>query len=139
MKTKIVCPNKNDPAWKTLVEAIGEDLAYLSFFRNDDVIPDVATARTILGLKEPVEAAKPPVAPASRPAVLAPKQTPSKSKKPRVTTPKKAPQFHGVVLSKIERTNLAMLSGQTQHRGGIFLYRSRPNRQRREIPTPSAP
>jgi hypothetical protein len=38
MKTNIVCPNKNDPAWKTLVDAIGEDLAYLSFFRNHDVI-----------------------------------------------------------------------------------------------------
>ena len=59
MKTKIVCPNKNDPAWKTLVDAIGEDLAYLSFFRNHDVIPAVPTARAILGLKEPVEAIKP--------------------------------------------------------------------------------
>jgi hypothetical protein len=59
MKTNIVCPNKNAPAWKILVDAIGEDLAYLSFFRNHDVIPDVATARAILGLKEPVEAAKP--------------------------------------------------------------------------------
>ena len=52
MKTKIVCPNKNDPAWKTLVDAIGEPRAYLTFFRNHNVIPDVTTARAILGLKE---------------------------------------------------------------------------------------
>ncbi len=136
---KIVCPNKNDPAWKILVDAIGEDLAYLSFFRNHDVIPDVATARVILGLKEPVEAAKPPGAPEPRLTALTSEQSLSKSKKPKVTAPKIAPRFHGVVLSKIERENLAILFGQTRHRGGIFLSRPRPNRRRREIPTPSAP
>jgi hypothetical protein len=100
---KIVCPNKNDPAWKTLVEAIGEDLAYLSFFRNHDVIPDVATARAILGLKEPVEAAKLPRAPEPRPSSLTPEQILSKSKKPKATAPKKATRFRRVVIFKIAR------------------------------------
>ena len=139
MKTKIVCPNKNDPAWKILVNGIGEDLAYLSFFRNHDVIPDVATARAILGLKEPVEAAKPPRAPEPRSTTLTPEHTVSKSRKPKVTAPKIAPRFHGVVLSKIERENMAILFGQTRLRGGKYLSRPRPNRRRREIPAPSAP
>ena len=139
MKTKIVCPNKNDPAWKILVNGIGEDLAYLSFFRNHDVIPDIATARAILGLKEPVAAAKSSGAPEPRPPAVTPEHTLSKSRKPKVTTPKIVPRFHGLALSKVERENLAILFGQTRRRGGIFFSRTRPNRRRREISTPSAP
>jgi hypothetical protein len=96
MKTKIVCPNKNDPAWKILVDAIGEDLAYLSFFRNHDVIPDVAKARAILELKEPVETAKSSRVPESRPRSLTPEQILSKSKKPKATVPEKATRFRRV-------------------------------------------
>ncbi len=52
MKTKIVCPNKSDPAWEILVEAIGEPRAYLSFFRCGNSIPDVATALKLLWAKK---------------------------------------------------------------------------------------
>jgi hypothetical protein len=48
MKTTIVCPNKNDPAWMRLVAEIGETRSFIAFFRNGDVIPDTATARRIL-------------------------------------------------------------------------------------------
>jgi hypothetical protein len=73
----IICPNKNDPAWKRLVAEIGENRSYIAFFRNDNAIPDVATARALLFRKSPM-----PLAP------LTPKQTPSKSQKPKVPVPK---------------------------------------------------
>ena len=79
MKNSIICPNKNDPAWKTLVQAIGEDRSYLAFFRNGDVIPDVVTARALLFGKSPtLPAPKPETKPAAAPSPapkLAPEQT----------------------------------------------------------------
>jgi len=63
MKTAIVCPNKNDPAWKRLVVEIGEDRAFIAFFRNSDVIPDAATARQLLNIKP--EAGRKPSPPAT--------------------------------------------------------------------------
>ena len=43
----IRCPNKNDPKWKTLVEALGEDRAYQAYFRHpiDSGIPDIEVAK----------------------------------------------------------------------------------------------
>ena len=121
MKTNIniVCPNKATKEWRTLVDAIGEPRAYLSFFRNHDSIPSVEVARTLLGEAAPAEVAplaKPLSVPEPKSDVL--KQTLSKSKKPKVTALKIAPRFHGVVLSEIERENLAILFGQTRHRSG---------------------
>ena len=80
----IVCPNKNDPAWKQLVEAIGEPRAYLSFFRNHDLIPSIEVARTLLGEAAPAEVtslAKPLSVPEPIPAP-APEHNLPKSKKP---------------------------------------------------------
>jgi len=59
MKTAIVCPNKNDSAWKNLVAEIGEVRSFIAFFRNGDVIPDAATARQLLNIK-PEAGRKPP-------------------------------------------------------------------------------
>ena len=49
----IICPNKNDPAWKKLVAGLGggergEARAYIAFFRNGDEIPNVKTALALL-------------------------------------------------------------------------------------------
>ena len=114
MKTPIICPNKNDPAWKTLVQAIGEDRSYLAFFRNGDVIPDVVTARALLFGKSPTLPApeletKPTAAPSPAPK-LAPEQTLAKSKKPKATVPKAAIQFHRAGVPKIKAGNFATLA-----------------------------
>jgi len=85
---KIVCPNKKDLAWKTLVQAIGEDCSYLAFFRNGNVIPDPVKARAILGMK----AAAP----------LTPKQSRSKSKKPKVRVPKVTIELRPLIVPKIK-------------------------------------
>jgi hypothetical protein len=64
MKTQIICPNKNDPAWKTLVNAIGETYSYIAFFRNGNVIPDATKARQLLNIKAEAEPKlTPPAAP----------------------------------------------------------------------------
>jgi hypothetical protein len=64
MKTQIICPNKNDPAWKTLVKAIGEVRSFIAFFRNGNAIPDATKARQLLNIKaEPGPKLTPPVAP----------------------------------------------------------------------------
>ncbi|MGD1089432.1 MAG: hypothetical protein ABR955_12010 [Verrucomicrobiota bacterium] len=107
MKTTIVCPNKNDPAWKKLVKELGDErYAYISFFRNNNVIPDVGRARAILGLK----AAAPLMA----------KQTLSKSKKPKATVPKTTIQIHRAVVPKINAENVTALYGRTRHTGKVL-------------------
>jgi len=64
MKTQIICPNKNDPAWKTLVKAIGEVRSYIAFFRNGNVIPDATKAQQLLNIKaEAGPKLTPPTAP----------------------------------------------------------------------------
>lgn len=85
---KIICPNKKDPAWKKLVEAIGEAPAYIVFFRNQNTIPDPAAALAILGMK----ADAPP----------APKQTLSKSKKPKASAPKATIELRPLIVPKIK-------------------------------------
>ena len=110
MKTKIVCPNKNDPAWKALVNAIGEPRAYLTFFRNHNVIPDVTTARAILGLNATVKVVQPSNTPKPKPTALTPERSFSKPKKPTMIAPKNATRFRRVVISKIGR------SGFSRHR-----------------------
>jgi uncharacterized membrane protein YhaH (DUF805 family) len=47
----VIRPNTNLPQWKTLVDAIGRDAAYAAFDRNGHDIPDVDTARKLLGPK----------------------------------------------------------------------------------------
>lgn len=84
---KIICPNKKDLAWKTLVQAIGEAPAYISFFRNGNQIPDPAKARAILGLK------------ATEP--FTPKQSHSKSKKPKAPVPKATIELRPLIVPKI--------------------------------------
>ncbi len=94
---KIVCPNKSDPAWKKLVTEIGEAPAYIAFFRNGDSIPDVATARAILGLK--AATAKSP-----RDSRLQRQFKPSK-----MVAPKTAPRFRssgGFLLRSRRQPNL---------------------------------
>jgi|GEM_PF-4065790 hypothetical protein len=85
---KIICPNKKDPAWEKLVQAIGEAPAYISFFRNGNQIPDPATARAILGMK----AAEP----------LKPKQSRSKSKKPKAPAPKATIELRPLIVPRIK-------------------------------------
>jgi hypothetical protein len=51
MKTQIICPNKNDPAWIRLVAEIGEARSFIAFFRNGNLIPDVLMARQLLNIK----------------------------------------------------------------------------------------
>ena len=51
MKTQIICPNKNDPAWKTLVKAIGEVRSYVAFLDRKST-PDAARARQLLKIKQ---------------------------------------------------------------------------------------
>jgi hypothetical protein len=65
MKTQIICPNKNDPAWKSLVNAIGEVRSYIAFFRNGNLIPDATKARQLLNIKAE---AGPKLTPAIAPA-----------------------------------------------------------------------
>jgi hypothetical protein len=100
----ITCPNKNDPAWKRLVQAIGEAPAYISFFRNSNRIPDPATARAILGMK----AIKP----------LSPKQTLSKSKKPKASVPKATIELRPLIVPKIKADNFAKPVGR--HRSKVL-------------------
>ena len=38
---KIVCPDKNNPEWKSLVELVGLDKAYKAFVKNDYNIPKI--------------------------------------------------------------------------------------------------
>jgi hypothetical protein len=85
---KLICPRKNDPAWKLLVEAIGEAPAFLAFFRNGNVIPDPVAARAILGMK----AAAP----------FTPKRTLYKSKKPKVPVPKAKIELRLLIVPKIK-------------------------------------
>ena len=101
---KITCPNKNDAAWKTLVEAIGEAPAFIAFFRNGDVIPDPATARALLGMKD----AKP----------LAPKRTRSKSKKPKAPVLKTTIELRPLILPKITADNFTKPVGR--HRSKVL-------------------
>jgi hypothetical protein len=63
MKPEIICPNKNDPAWKSLVNAIGEVRSYIAFFRNGNIIPDAAKARQLLKIKPEAERNAIPAAP----------------------------------------------------------------------------
>jgi hypothetical protein len=44
----IVCPNRGLQEWKDLAKEIGEDRAYLAFFRNGDQIPAVEMAKRVL-------------------------------------------------------------------------------------------
>ena len=85
---KVICPNKTLPEWKRLVADIGEAPAYLVFFRNGNVIPDPATARAILGMKTA--------------APLTPKQTLSKSKKPKASAPKATIELRPMGVPKIK-------------------------------------
>jgi hypothetical protein len=98
MKTPIVCPNKKDPAWKKLVEAIGEAPAYISFFRNANQIPDPAKARMLLGMK----AAAP----------LTPKQSHSKSKKSKAPVSKATIESRPLILPKITADNFTKPFGR---------------------------
>jgi len=104
MKTPIVCPQKNDPAWRMLVQAIGEAPAFIAFFRNGDVIPDPVKARALLGMKD----AKP----------LAPKRTLSKSKKPKVPVLKTTIELRPLILPKITVDNLTKPIGR--HRSEVL-------------------
>lgn len=52
----IICPNRNLDEWKALVDGIGEERAYLSFFRSKNQIPTVETARQLLGIEAPKSA-----------------------------------------------------------------------------------
>jgi hypothetical protein len=109
MKKSIICPNKNDPAWKLLVaELADEALAYISFFRNGDVIPDVATARAKLGIKQ--------TAP-----VPSPKRPLSKSKKPKATAPKAATHFRRAVVPKINAEKFTTHFGRTRHTSNVLI------------------
>jgi hypothetical protein len=122
----IICPNKNDPAWKRLVEAIGEDRSYLAFFRNGNVIPDVATGRAKLGIKQTALARSP-----ERPL--------SKSKKQKATVPKSIIELRPVVAPKIKAGKFAKPCRQVNFRGGRL--GSHPGRQlqaRHAFITPSA-
>lgn len=54
----ISCPNKSSKEWQTLSNELGEDNALLAYFRNGDIIPDVATARELItnrGLLESIQ------------------------------------------------------------------------------------
>jgi hypothetical protein len=62
MKTQISCPNKNDPAWEILVNAIGEVRSYIAFFRNENVIPDPTRARQLLKIGPDARPNPPPLA-----------------------------------------------------------------------------
>ena len=50
----IVCPNRGLQEWKDLAKEIGEDRAYLAFFRNGDQIPTVEMAKGVLRPKPAV-------------------------------------------------------------------------------------
>jgi hypothetical protein len=51
----IRCPNKNDPKWKVLVDALGEQRAYQAYFRHKagGAIPEPEVAHLLLGGKPP--------------------------------------------------------------------------------------
>src|ERR1035437_4741308 len=56
---RIPCPDKTSKEWNKLVSEVGEPRAMLSYFRHGS-IPDMATARTILGGFEGVVPVLPP-------------------------------------------------------------------------------
>ncbi len=107
MKVQIICPNRNLSEWRELAKALGEDVAMLSFIRNQNQIPTVERAKEILGIKEAVTPSKPPAVPEPKPAATTPGQITSKSKTPKAIAPK--------------------TMGLKRIRGGKFL--SRPHRQ----------
>lgn len=47
----IVCPPKKDPSFKKLVDVLGENRAYLAFFRAGNLIPEIEAARTHLATR----------------------------------------------------------------------------------------
>lgn len=105
---QILCPNKSLPEWRQLVDALGdEQLAYLSFFRNNNQIPDVATARAKLGIKQ--------TAPAPSPEL-----PPSQSQKPKAPVPKAAIQFRRAVAPKINAEKFTTHLGRTRHSGKVL-------------------
>ena len=97
MKTQIICPNKNDPAWNTLVKAIGEVRSYIAFFRNGNVIPDATKAWQLLDIK----------------AEVGPKLTPAIAP---VETGTLAIQSRRADTRKIRAENIQHCFGGTRHR-----------------------
>jgi hypothetical protein len=104
--TTIICPNKTLPEWKRLVADIGDAPAYLAFFRNGNVIPSPATARAILGMK----AAGP----------LTPKQSHSKSKKPKAPVPKAAIELRPLIVPKIKADHFTKIVRRTRQRNRVL-------------------
>src|SRR5580700_4294070 len=70
MPAAIVCPPKNDPAWKKLVEAVGENPAYVAFFRAGHEIPTPEAAKVHLATRPAAYAfAQPTPAPQVAPQI----------------------------------------------------------------------
>jgi hypothetical protein len=67
----IICPPKGDSKWKELVKQVGEERAYVSFFRNGHEIPDVERARAHLA-KKPEGYVAPQIGAVVAPTVAAP-------------------------------------------------------------------
>ena len=82
----IICPNRNLDEWKALVDGIGEERAYLSFFRSKNQIPTVEAARQLLGIEAPKSAQ--PV-----PKPLTTLETLSQSKQVKIKLPEGANQL----------------------------------------------
>lgn len=95
---KIICPNKTLPEWKRLVADIGEAPAFLAFFRNQNTIPDPATARAILGMKVAKS--------------LAPKKPLHESKKPKASVPKATIESRPLILPKVTADNFTKPVGR---------------------------
>jgi hypothetical protein len=73
----IKCPNKNDPKWKVLVDALGEKRAYQAYFRHKagGEIPTVEVGHSLLGGKTPLASSTGPgAAAAGEPGTYAPIQ-----------------------------------------------------------------
>lgn len=129
----IICPNKNDPAWKKLVADLGggkrgEAKAYIAFFRNGDKIPNVETARALLFRKAPMPTApEPETKPAAAPSPApkhAPEQILAKSKLVKATVPKATIQFRRAI-------KFAKPYRQVNFRGGRLVAHSRRQPQTR--------
>lgn len=118
----IICPNKNDPAWKKLVADLGggergEAMAYIAFFRNGYEIPNVETALALLFRKtQTPPATEQETKPAAAPSPLfklAPGQILSKSNRPKAT-----PELRPVLVPKRNSGKFAKPCRQVNFRVG---------------------
>ena len=124
----IICPNKSLAEWKALSDAIGEDRAFIAFFRNHDSIPTVEVARTLLGEAEPAKVTNTGATPLAKPTPPVPVaqsnlEILTKEGEVTVKIPKDA---HVVRLTPADKTKKPIITTAKEMSSGINTYQGTP-------------